>query len=161
MALRLITITFKKIKKMKKLIVAFAILISSLSFAQSGDKKQRLTPEQNIEKRLKVMTNELNLSEKQQGEVKVIMLEQSKKREAKRVEMKAAREKGETISDEQKAEMKKGMIDEQLEMKTKLKKILSTEQLKKMKETRKARGKEIVGKRRDGKKRVEKNIEQK
>jgi len=139
---------------MKKLIVAFAILLSTLSFAQSGE-REKLTSEQNVEKRLKEMTNDLGLSDKQQSEIKSILLEQSKKREAKRAEMKANREKGVKVTDEQKAEMKKGMIDEQLEMKTKLKKILSEEQLKKMKEVTKERRGEM-GK---GKNRTKKTIE--
>lgn len=117
---------------MKNLIVAFAIMISTLSFAQKGE-REKVSPEQRVDKQVKEMTSNLNLSEKQQGEVKAILLEQSKKREAKRAEMKAARERGETPTDEQRAEMKKKMIDEQLEMKTKMKKILSEEQLKKLK----------------------------
>ncbi len=125
---------------MKTVFVAFVVLISTLSFAQPGEgKREKGTPEQNIEKRLKEMTSDLNLSEKQQSEIKAVLLEQSKKRETKRAEMKVAREKGVKPSDEQKAEMKKGMIDEQLEMKTKMKKILSEEQIKKMQEVHKER----------------------
>lgn len=123
---------------MKTFIVAFAVLVSTLSFAQPGG-REKLNPEQNVEKRLKEMTSDLSLTDKQQSEIKTILLEQSKKREAKRSEIKANREKGEQLSDEQKAEMKKGMIDDQLEIKTKLKKILSEEQLKKLKEVRKER----------------------
>lgn len=134
---------------MKKLIVAFAILVSTLSFAQPGNgKREKGTPEQNVERHLKEMTADLNLTEKQQSEIKSILLEQSKKREAKRTEMKSAKEKGEKPSDEQKAEMKKRMIDEQLEMKIKLKKILTEEQLKKMKEVHKER-RENMGERKN------------
>lgn len=129
---------------MKKVVVAFAILVSSLSFAQTGEgKREKGTPEQKIEKRVKEMTSDLNLTEKQQNEMKVYMLEQYKKREAKRSEMKANREKGEKPSDEKKAEMKKRMIDEQLEIKTKMKSILSEEQLKKMQEIHKEKRNEM------------------
>ena len=142
---------------MKTVFVAFAILISTLTFAQPGDgKREKGNPEQNIEKRLKEMTNDLNLSEKQQSQIKTILQEQSKKREVKRAEIKANREKGEKLSDEQKAEMKKGMIDEQLEIKTKMKSILSEEQLKKMQEIRKEKRKEMGGERRKERKSTEK-----
>ena len=133
---------------MKTLIVAFAVLVSTLSFAQSGEgKREKGNPEQNIEKRLKEMTSDLNLSEKQQDQVKAIFTEQAKKREVKRAEMKAKRKKGEKSSDKEKAEMKKNMIDDQLEMKTKMKAILSEEQLKKLQESQKERRKGMRGER--------------
>ncbi len=142
---------------MKKLIVAFAIFVSTLSFAQPGNgKREKGTPEQNVERHLKEMTADLNLTEKQQSEIKSILLEQSKKREAKRTEMKSAKEKGEKPSDEQKAEMKKEMIDNQLEIKTKLKKILSEEQLKKLKEVRKEKREDMGERKNKDEKPVEK-----
>lgn len=140
---------------MKTVIVVFAVLVSSLSFAQPGG-REKLTPEQNVEKRLKEMTNDLSLTEKQQIEIKAILVDLSKKREAKRAEIKANREKGEKISDEQKADMKKRMIDEQLEMKIKLKKILTEEQLKKMKEVHKEKREDMGERKNKDKKPVEK-----
>ena len=129
---------------MKTVFVAFAVLISTLSFAQPGDgKREKGNPEQSIEKRLKEMTSDLNLSEKQQNEVRAIFTEQVKKMEKKRAERNAVREKGEKLSDEQKAEMKKNMIDDQLEMKTKMKAILSQDQLKKLGEIRKEKRKRM------------------
>ena len=140
---------------MKKLILALAIMISGLSFAQPGGKEKR-NPEQMIEKQVKEMTTSLNLSDKQQNEIKTLLTEQSKKREAKRNEMKIARESGKKPSDEQKAEMKKRMIDEQLDVKTKMKKILTEEQAKKWEENRKVKGKEMREKRKEGKRPTEK-----
>lgn len=140
---------------MKKLIVAFAILVSTLSFAQPGG-REKLTPEQNVEKRLKEMTNDLNLSEKQQIQIKSILVEQSKKRETLKEKMKASREKGVKPTDEEKAEMKKTMIDDQLEMKTKMKSILNEDQLKKLQETHKERKTEMREKRNNKKNLIEK-----
>ena len=140
---------------MKKLIVAFAILVSTLSFAQPGG-REKLTPEQNVEKRLKEMTNDLNLSEKQQTQIKSILEEQSKKSEAMKEEIKASREKGVKPTDEEKAEMKKKMIDEQLEIKTKMKTILNEDQLKKLREIRKEKAAEMGGKRNGKEKSFEK-----
>lgn len=140
---------------MKKLIVTFAILVSTLSFAQPGG-REKLTPEQNVEKRLKEMTNDLNLSEKQQIQIKSILEEQSKKREAMKEEMKASREKGVKPTDKKKAEMKKKMIDEQLVIKTKMKSILNEDQLKKLREIRKEKAVEMRSKRNGKEKSFEK-----
>lgn len=137
----------------KRLILALAIMVTTLSFAQPGE-REKMNPDQQIEKRLKEMATTLNLSEKQQREIKAMLSEQSKKREAKRAEMKAAREKGIQPTDEQKAEMKKAIIDEQLAMKTKMKKILTEEQLKKLDEIRKEKRKEM-GEKRKGDRKVE------
>lgn len=136
---------------MRKLILAVAVMVSSLSFAQPGQ-RERMSPEQRVDNQLKEMTASLNLTEKQQGEVKALLVEQSKKREAQRAEMKSAHEKGVQPTDEQRATMKKDRIDEQLAMKTKMKKILTEEQLKKMKEMRKEKGKERFEKRKGEKK---------
>jgi hypothetical protein len=135
---------------MKRLILAFAIMVSTLSFAQTGE-KEKMTPQQRIDKQLKEMTTSLNLSEKQQGEVKAVLTEQANKRAKKREEMKAAKDRGEKPSDEQRAEMKKNMIDEQLAMKTKMKKILSEDQQKKLREIRKEKGHKMHEKRKNRK----------
>lgn len=127
------------------------LMAGTLTFAQPGN-REKMTPEQHTEKQLKEMTTSLNLTDKQQSEVKAILLEQSKKREAQRAEMKAARERGEKPSDEQRAEMKKRLIDEQLAMKTKMKKILTEEQLKKLQEIRREKGKGMKENRKEGRK---------
>lgn len=140
---------------MKKLVLALAIMVSALSFAQEG-KRERMTAEQRTDKQVKEMTASLNLTEKQQGEVKALLMEQAKKREAKKAEMKANRESGQEMSDEQRADMKKRMIDEQLEVKTKMKKILTEEQLQKMQEIRREKGKDMMHKRKEVRKAAKK-----
>ena len=110
---------------MKKLILAIALVMTTLTFAQ--DRKQgreKLTPEQQSELHVKKMTLDLDLDAQQQKEVKTIFLEQAKKREAKMAEMKAKREKGEKPSADERFEMKNEMLDNQIEMKAKMKKIL-------------------------------------
>ena len=117
---------------MKKLILAIALVMTTLTFAQ--DRKQgreKLTPEQQTELHVKKMTLDLDLDAQQQKEVKTILLEQAKKREAKMAEMKAKREKGEKPSADERFEMKNEMLDNQIEMKAKMKKILKPEQYKK------------------------------
>ncbi|WP_374399548.1 hypothetical protein [Flavobacterium sp.] len=120
---------------MKKLILAIALVMTTLTFAQ--DRKQgreKLTPEQQSELHVKKMTLDLDLDAQQQKEVKTIFLEQAKKREAKMAEMKAKREKGEKPSADERFEMKNEMLDNQIEMKAKMKKILKPEQFKKWEE---------------------------
>ena len=120
---------------MKKLILAIALVMTTLTFAQ--DRKQgreKLTPEQQTELQVKKMTLDLDLDAKQQKEIKTILLEQAKKREAKMAEMKAKREKGEKPSADEKFEMKNKMLDNQIENKAQMKKILKPEQFAKWEE---------------------------
>ena len=120
---------------MKKLILAIALVATTLTFAQ--DRKQgreKLTPEQQTELQVKKMTLDLDLDAKQQKEIKTILLEQAKKREAKMAEMKAKREKGEKPSADEKFEMKNKMLDNQIEHKAQMKKILKPEQFAKWEE---------------------------
>ena len=120
---------------MKKLILAAVLVVSTLTFAQErGRKGEKLTPEQQTEIQVKKMTLELDLDAKQQKEVKAILLENAKKRDAKMAEMKAKREKGEKPSADEKFEMKNKMLDNQIENKAQMKKILKPEQFAKWEE---------------------------
>jgi hypothetical protein len=115
---------------MKKVILIIALVVGLSSFAQGrkGEGKEKKSPEEQVEMIMKKMTSELTLTEKQQGELRPILMEQAKTREAKMLEFKGQKEKGTKPTDEQIAQMKKNRIDEELAMKTKLKKILTEEQ---------------------------------
>ncbi len=120
---------------MKKLILAIALVATTLTFAQDRkQEREKLTPEQQTELHVKKMTLDLDLDAQQQKEVKTIFLEQAKKREAKMAEMKAKREKGEKPSADEKFEMKNKMLDNQIENKAQMKKILKPEQFAKWEE---------------------------
>lgn len=142
---------------MRKLILAIALVVGLTTFAQEkkGDGKARMTPEQQVEVVLKKMTSELSLDAKQQDAVKAILVEQSKKREAKKEEFKTRKEKGQKPTDEEIAEMKKNRIDEELAMKNKMKKVLSEDQYKKWDEAKKERMEKFKGKRKKGAKPVD------
>ena len=117
---------------MKKLILVTALVLSTLTFAQErGRKGEKLTPEQQTELQVKKMTLDLDLDANQQKQVKTILLEQAKKREAKMAEMKARKEKGEKPSADEKFAMKNKMLDNQIEHKAQMKKILKPEQFQK------------------------------
>lgn len=146
---------------MKKLFVTAILLIGFLTVAQekglkNQDKKARmenresLTSEQQAEIQVKRMTLDLDLNTKQQSEIKKIVLEQAKKREAKKTEWKANKEAGKTLNKDEKFAMKNQMLDEQIAMKAEMKKILTTEQFSKW-ESKQADRKEKMQDRRGSK----------
>lgn len=117
---------------MKKLFLAVLLSFSILTIAQERDnKRDQLTLEQKTELRVKKMTLELDLNTKQQQELKSLFLEEGKKMEGKKKEMKAKKENEEKLTSEERFEMKNKMLDKQIEMKAKLKKILTPEQMSK------------------------------
>jgi hypothetical protein len=120
---------------MKNLILVIALTLSSLTFAQNR-KGSEMTPEQQAEIQTKRLTLELDLNSNQQKEVKAIILEQAKKREALKAEMKAKREKDEKLSTDERYEKQSDRLDNQIELKAKMKKVLTHEQMKKWEEMR-------------------------
>jgi protein CpxP len=136
---------------MKKVFLAAIMFVGLTTFAQDKtDKKQRLTSEQRIELQAKKMKLELDLNDKQVADVKKLLLEQNKKREAKKAEMKAKKaDKKKPTADEIYA-MKNNMLDKQIAHKAEMKKILNAEQFKKWEE-----------KKNDGKKRMKKQFKNK
>ncbi|MCL9769123.1 hypothetical protein NAT47_01705 [Flavobacterium sp. HXWNR69] len=115
---------------MKKLILFVALILSSLTFAQNR-KGGEMSPDQLAELQTKRLTFDLDLNSNQQKEVKAIILDQAKKREALKTEMKAKREKGESLSADERYEKQIERLDDQIELKAKLKKVLTPEQMKK------------------------------
>ena len=140
---------------MKKLILAMALVMTTLTFAQDRKGRgagEKLTPEQQTELQVKRMTLELDLDEKQQKEIKTILAEQSKKREAKVAAMKAKKEKGEKPTADEKFAMKNEMLDNQIAIKAKMKKILKPEQFTKWEEKQ-------ADRKEDRKEQIEKKVE--
>ncbi|UOX32216.1 hypothetical protein LXD69_09115 [Flavobacterium sediminilitoris] len=125
---------------MKKVFLTLVILVSTLAFSQSKEnRKERMDSEKMAELHVKKMTLDLDLTEKQQKEIKPIFLEQAKKREAKRNELKMRKEKGEKLSSDERFEMKNKALDNQIEMKSKLKNILTPAQMEKWENNKKKR----------------------
>ena len=86
---------------MKKLILVIALTLSSLTFAQSR-KSIEMTPEQVAELQTKKMTLDLDLTANQQKEVKALLLEEAKKREAIKTEMKARKAEDKKVTSDEK-----------------------------------------------------------
>lgn len=135
---------------MKKLILVVALVVGLTTFAQGkrgeGRGKDRPNPEEHVEKIVARMTSELSLDTKQQEQVKALLMDQAKTREAKRAALKSRRESGDKPSDAEIAQMKKDRADEELAAKTQMKKILSEEQYKKWTEIKKEARKDMKGK---------------
>jgi 23S rRNA pseudoU1915 N3-methylase RlmH len=112
---------------MKKLVVILLLVVRITAIGQErGTKKPMsgkyasLSSDEKVELKVKRMTKELNLNEKQISEVKVIVINEVEKREKAKAEMEAFRS-------QKKEEMKQDSVVKIQEMK----KILSTEQFAK------------------------------
>lgn len=127
---------------MKNVIVTFVMLFGLITFAQERqvqktdrkakmENRESLSPDQQAELQVKKMTLNLDLNANQQAEVKKILLNQAKKREAKKAEWKANKEAGKSLSKDEKFAMKNQMLDEQIAMKAEMKKILTADQFAK------------------------------
>ncbi len=122
---------------MKKVFLAVLMLVGITTFAQEKmEKKQKLTPEQQVELQAKKMKLDLDLNDKQVTEVKKLLLEQAKKREAKKVEFQTKKADSKKPTSDEIYAMKNKMLDEQIAHKAEIKKILTPEQYKKWEENR-------------------------
>ncbi|HBI01692.1 MAG TPA: hypothetical protein DDY18_08730 [Flavobacterium sp.] len=114
------------------------------------ENRESLSPDQQAELQVKKMTLNLDLNANQQAEVKKILLNQAKKREAKKAEWKANKEAGKSLSKDEKFAMKNQMLDEQIAMKAEMKKILTADQFAKW-EAKQAERKDKMQDRRESK----------
>lgn len=133
---------------MKKLIVTIVLVISSLSFAQENSK---LSLEQQTELQVKKMTLDLDLDANQQKEIRTILLENAKKREAKKMALKEKMSKDQKPTTDEQFEMKSKMLDDKIEHKAQLKKILKPEQFQKWEQNQENRTKNLNQKRKNSK----------
>ena len=117
---------------MKKVFLIFTLVLSLLTFAQ--EKKgavEKMSPEQQSILLVKKMTLSLDLNQKQQEEIKALLLERTQKKAAHQLAQKEKKEKGEKPTATEKFEKQSQLLDAQIEFKAKMKKILSEEQFKK------------------------------
>jgi hypothetical protein len=122
---------------MKKVFLAVLMLVGITTLAQEKmEKRQRLTPEQQVELQAKKMKLDLDLNDKQVTEVKKVLLEQAKKRKAKKEEFQTKKADSKKPTSDEVYAMKNEMLDEQIAHKAEMKKILTPEQYKKWEENR-------------------------
>lgn len=133
---------------MKKVFLIFTLVLSVLTYAQ--EKKgvvEKMSPEQQTTLLVKKLTLSLDLNQKQQEEIKVLLLERAQKKAAHQLAQKEKKEKGEKPTATEKFENQSQLLDAQIEFKAKMKKILSEEQFKKWEKLRNRKGKKIDKKR--------------
>jgi hypothetical protein len=141
---------------MKKVIVAVLLVVGMTTFAQErGEKRERLTPEQKVELQIKKLKLDLDLNDKQTADIKKIVVEQVKKRDAKRAEFDTKRAKDVKPTPEEMFQNKSQMLDEQIAMKAEMKKILNAEQYEKWQkiQAEKSENKKDIAKKMHSKKR--------
>lgn len=117
---------------MKKVFLILTLVLSLLTSAQ--EKKgavEKMSPEQQSILLVKKMTLSLDLNQKQQEEIKALLLERTQKKAAHQLAQKEKKEKGEKPTATEKFEKQSQLLDAQIEFKAKMKKILSEEQFKK------------------------------
>lgn len=127
------------------LVLVFAFTITTQGQKKRKEKKQKFSIEQHTDLAVKKMTLSLDLSKKQQNEIKPILKAQAEERKAameKRKEFKEHKKK--PSSDEMYAILSK-RLDSQIAFKSKMKEILNKEQyekFEKISKKRKHKGKE-------------------
>lgn len=133
---------------MKRVFLAILLVVGITTIAQERKMKDNdLTPEERVELQVKKMTLDLDLSAKQQNEIKTILLENAKLRETKIAEMKKRKESGEKLTKEERLKMENERLDNQIEMKQKMKTILTVEQMKKWEEKQERREEKMKSRR--------------
>ena len=133
---------------MKKVFLFLTLCISVLTYAQEKNGAvEKMNAEQQTILEVKRMTLALDLTLKQQEEIKSLLLERAQKKAAHQLAQKTKKEKCEKPSAYEKFEMHSQLLDAQIEFKSKMKKILSEEQFKKWEKLRNRKGKMINKKR--------------
>jgi hypothetical protein len=92
---------------------------------------EKMNAEQQTILLVKRMTLTLDLNEKQQEEIKSLLLDRAQKKAAHQLEKKTKKEKGEKPTATEKFEKQSQLLDDQITFKAKMKKILNEEQFKK------------------------------
>lgn len=113
---------------MKKILVTALLLVGLTTFAQGKGKAQeeKMSTEQKVER----ITSELNLSEKQVAEIKIMVEKEMAQKEANKAKLKALREELKPTKEEREA------------VKAEMKRILTPEQFDKLQAIQKTKNKE-------------------
>lgn len=110
---------------MRKLIIAFALGLGLIGFAQET------TPQQRQQKYLAHLTKELTLDAKQQESVGKLLAEKSAKTHDLKAKANAKKAKGEKLTAEEETALKNKLLAEKADTEAKMKAILSADQFKK------------------------------
>ena len=111
-----------------KNIITLLVLVFAFTFTTQAQRKDRKA---SPKKMLKKMTKELNLTEAQQGEIKVLLETQFEERKALNEQRKAMKEAGEKPTKELRKEMREERAAKETAMNSQMASILNPEQLTK------------------------------
>lgn len=106
------------------------MLAATSIFAQAKleGRAQQLSAEQKTELQVKRMTLDLELTEKQQKEIKSLVLEQNQKLEERRKDRDQRREEMAKMTKDERFKMQSQALDDELAFQAKVKKILTDDQ---------------------------------
>lgn len=138
------------------LLLVFAITFTTQAQQNRRNKRPNFSIEQSTELAIKRITLALDLSSKQQNEIKPLLMVQAENRKAAMKKRKAARDEDKKPSSDEIFAKKSQQLQARIEFKNKMKDILNAEQFEKfvkMSENRKRKGKQML-KRKGMKKRI-------
>lgn len=142
---------------MKTWILALAMMTGVAMNAQHGEGRhegkkhgreqmERFTPEQRAELQTKKLTLELELTEKQQADIKTYFTQKNKEQESVRAGIKDKRKKGERLTPDERFALKNKMLDDKIAAKAFFKKTLNADQLAKLQKLKDERKEKITKK---------------
>jgi hypothetical protein len=139
--------------------IAGTISVNAQQNSYQNNKQQRpqFSAVQHSELAIKKMTLALDLNEKQQNQIKPLLLAQATQRKAAMEKMKAARANKQRPSEDELFAMKNQQLDHQIVMKKAMKEILTKEQFEefeKMVKMRNMKGKKMMEERKGMRKRM-------
>jgi Spy/CpxP family protein refolding chaperone len=127
-----------------KNIVTILVLVFAFTFTAQAQKKGK-GKKASVEKMLKRMTGELNLTEAQQSDIKPILVKQFAERKEMAKKRKAMKESGTKPTKEERKQQRNLRMEKEAVFNTKMARILNAEQLAKFNEIAKQRNKKGKG----------------
>ena len=128
------------------LVLVFAITFTTQAQKKRGNKHPKLTAEQHATLAIKKMTLALDLSDKQQKQIKPLIIAKMAEKKAAMEKRKTAKQKKEKPSADEIFAMKNKMLDNQILMKRKMKDILSKDQFEKFEKMKRGKNKMMKSK---------------
>lgn len=125
-------------------ILAMVMMVGVGANAQNRkERHEPLKPEQRAELQSKKMMLALDLNERQQKDVKQLLIEKGNARAAFRRQHMADKKAGKELTADERFAMKNRMLDDRIAMRTEMKKILTPEQFSKLQLMKKDRHHEM------------------
>ncbi|MEO9572202.1 MAG: hypothetical protein ABJH82_00465 [Polaribacter sp.] len=121
------------------LVLVFAFTFTTQAQKKRGNRQSNLTPEQHTELAVKKMTLALDLSNKQQKQIKPLLMAKMADRKAAMEKRKEARKNKKRPTADEMYAMQTKRLDNQIAMKKSMKNILNKEQFEKFEQMQKGR----------------------